>query len=73
MTINWKSMLESAFKKAVLDGTDSALVAGAAAVADLITKNLKGPRGVRFAGLLFSEVAKRAGYDRAHAIELIPL
>lgn len=71
--ISWKDILEGALKKVVLDGTDSALVAGAAAAAEVITRHLKGPRGVRFAGLLFSEVFKRAGYTRQGAIELIPL
>lgn len=71
--INWKDIMESALKKAVLDGTDSALVAAAAVAADVITKHLKGQRGVRFTGLIFSEVMKRAGVDRRTAIELIPL
>lgn len=71
--INWKSILEGAFKKAVVDGTDQALVASAGAMADLVSKHLKGPRAVRFAGLFFIEVAKRSGYDRRAAIELIPL
>lgn len=71
--INWKAILEGAIKKAVLDGTDSALVAAAGATADVISKHLRGPRGVRFAGLLFAEVFKRAGYTRQNAIEFIPL